>query len=84
MFLTIVNPNKIHPCDSIDPLACYSVPQVQENSIRKYLFCGDIDFPCHSSTMCPSHVPRSSVVANGDGLEQDALSILVVVEDTDH
>ena len=62
----------------------YSIPQVQEKSIQKSLFSEDIDFPCHSSTKCPQYVPRASTVTKGDGCEQDALVILVAVEDTDH
>ena len=78
------NPTKIPPGDSMDLLVFYSVPQVQEKSIQKSLFYGDIDFPCHSSTKCPQYVPRASAVTKGDGWEQDAWAILLVVADTDN
>ena len=78
------DPTKIPPGDSMDILVFYSVPQVQEKSIKKSLFYGDIDFPCDSSTKCPQYVPRVSVVTKGNGWEQDTLAILVAVEDTDN
>ena len=78
------DPTKIPPCDPMDHLVFYSVLRVQEKSIQKCLFCGDINFPCHSSTKCFQYVPTVSAVIKGDGLEKDTLAVLVVVEDTDH